>query len=829
MAPPEKVDRYEIQGEIDRGGMATVFKAYDPRFQRTVAVKLLPQQMMHDPEFRERFTREARTIARLEHPAIVPVYDFGEENGQPYLVMRLMLGGSLQHRLDKGPLSVDEAAVILQRLGSALDTAHSKGIIHRDLKPSNVLFDQYGESYLADFGIAHVSSSEANLTASGSLVGTPTYMSPEQVYGDKTLDGRSDIYALGVILFQMLTGHTPYDADTPARVMMKHVMDPVPAISTERPDLPPEMDAIITKAMAKERDERYATASDLTSDITHATQKTTQPDLAADLAALQADIAPEIAESEPAEPETVSPPPRRKKEVIGIGTTSDDYYQTQTSSGKIPVWIWAVVALVLLVCVGGTIGVGVLIFNAASEGDGGLLGTDSEATAVALDDEAVTQTRAAEIATRAAFVAESTTNEPETAVPENTPMPTENPEETEVTVDANTAIEQTRESAAATRDASATEGNGSDSVEQTRESIIATRDAAAEADGSTRDNVALPNPFENPTLRADFGPESGELEHEDDDIIELIYADNSPQNFVVSADIGNPYSADKGGWDFGIIFRQEEVDEELRLVIRSDGEWNLNNRAADDDQFLQDGDVYDLLELAEDGGNQITLIALDDTGYFILNGEFVAELDISERPSAGNIALGTGFYAANEQEGFATSYENFSVWEVEPEFGPETGELEHILDDLIKLEKTDVNLTNFIATANFLNPFSADESDWDLGYGFRVDEDQYWLVIESTGDWTLVERYDSDADTDEDTAFGEVDNLDTDADGSNEVTLIAVGETGYLVVNDEFVDAFDLSNIPEAGDVEIVTAFYFDHEIEGNATGYEDFTVWPLP
>jgi eukaryotic-like serine/threonine-protein kinase len=225
---PEKIGRYQIDGEIGRGGMATVFKAYDPRFERHVAVKVLPREFMHDPEFRARFNREAKTIAALEHPAIVPVYDYGDEEGLLYLVMRYMPGGSLSDRLEQGPLSIEESAEILQRLGSALDRAHSQGIIHRDLKPSNVLFDQYGDAFLADFGIVRVAGSDSNLTASGSLVGTPMYMSPEQVYGDKELDGRSDIYALGIILFQMLTGHLPYEADTPAKMMMKHILDPRP-------------------------------------------------------------------------------------------------------------------------------------------------------------------------------------------------------------------------------------------------------------------------------------------------------------------------------------------------------------------------------------------------------------------------------------------------------------------------------------------------------------------------------------------------------------------------------------------------------------------------
>ncbi|MCA9872998.1 MAG: serine/threonine protein kinase, partial [Anaerolineales bacterium] len=175
---PEKIGRYEVEEEIGRGGMATVYKAYDPRFERHVAIKVLPPEFMHDAEFRARFNREAKTIASLEHPAIVPVYDYGEDAGLLYLVMRYMPGGSLADRLENGPLSIEESAEILQRLGSALDRAHSEGIIHRDLKPSNILFDQYGDAFLADFGIVRLTTSDSNLTASGSLVGTPTYMSP---------------------------------------------------------------------------------------------------------------------------------------------------------------------------------------------------------------------------------------------------------------------------------------------------------------------------------------------------------------------------------------------------------------------------------------------------------------------------------------------------------------------------------------------------------------------------------------------------------------------------------------------------------------------------
>jgi len=242
--------------------MATVFQAHDPSFKRDVAIKVLPREFLHDPTFRSRFEREAQTIAALEHPAIVPVYDFGEEEGQPYLVMRYMPGGSLADRLKEGPLQPAETARILQRIGAALDRAHSQGVIHRDLKPGNILFDQYSDPHLADFGIVKLTQQTSTFTGTG-VIGTPAYMSPEQAKGEANIDGRSDIYALGAILFEMLTGIQPYNADTPMGLAVKHIVEPVPRILKVRPDLPPGCETIIARAMAKEREDRYARASEL--------------------------------------------------------------------------------------------------------------------------------------------------------------------------------------------------------------------------------------------------------------------------------------------------------------------------------------------------------------------------------------------------------------------------------------------------------------------------------------------------------------------------------------------------------------------------------------
>lgn len=272
MTLPTKIGRYEIQREIGRGGMAIVYQAHDPMFARDVAVKVLPGTHLGDPNFRLRFEREAKMVAALEHPAVVPVYDFGEENGRLYLVMRLMSGGTLSARLQEGPLPVQEAVTILNRIASALDVAHQKGIVHRDLKPDNILFDQYGSAYLSDFGIARLAESQATLTGHFAI-GTPGYMSPEQIQG-QTLDGRSDIYALGVIIFEMLTGKRPFQADTPAMVLVKQMTNTSPSVRDFLPDLPETYDAVLQQTMAKRREDRPDTARAIAQQLNEAVNAT---------------------------------------------------------------------------------------------------------------------------------------------------------------------------------------------------------------------------------------------------------------------------------------------------------------------------------------------------------------------------------------------------------------------------------------------------------------------------------------------------------------------------------------------------------------------------
>lgn len=265
----QTVGPYRLVEKLGAGGMAEVYKAYHPRLERYVAIKFIRPELATDEDFKARFEQEARAVAQLSHPNIVHIYDFGEEGARYYLVMEFVAGSTLKDRLQSlanagEMMPPDETLHIIRQVSRALDDAHRQGIIHRDVKPANIMLTPDGRAVLNDFGLARMIGATAGLTRTGATIGTPAYMSPEQIRGERAEIGpASDLYSLGVVLYEMLTGCVPFSADTPLAVMLKHLNDPIPLPRARNPLLSEDVERVILKALAKDPTDRYQTAGDL--------------------------------------------------------------------------------------------------------------------------------------------------------------------------------------------------------------------------------------------------------------------------------------------------------------------------------------------------------------------------------------------------------------------------------------------------------------------------------------------------------------------------------------------------------------------------------------
>ncbi len=259
----ENVGPYRIIEQLGQGGMATVYKAYHASLDRYVALKVLHPAFNEDQTFTMRFQREARVVARLEHPHIVPIYDYSEHEKRPYLVMKYIEGDTLKARLNQGPLTSGEIEQVVNSVGAALEYAHRQGILHRDIKPSNVMIAKDDTMYLADFGLARIAQAGESTMSSDSIMGTPQYISPEQAMGKKDLDAGTDIYSFGVMLYEMVVGRVPFNADTPFSVIHDHIYTPLPLPQKVNPDVPDSVQRVLLKALAKDRIDRYATIEEL--------------------------------------------------------------------------------------------------------------------------------------------------------------------------------------------------------------------------------------------------------------------------------------------------------------------------------------------------------------------------------------------------------------------------------------------------------------------------------------------------------------------------------------------------------------------------------------
>ena len=259
-------ERFRLEEKVGSGGMSSVYRAYDPTLERRVAIKMMHRDLSGDPDQLERFRREARAVAQLNHPHVVTVIDAGEDDGAPYIVFEYVEGETLKERIRRlGRLPIDEAIAYAIEIGRALECAHAHKLVHRDVKPQNVLIDPDGRAKVTDFGIAR-SMEAQGLTATGRVLGTTDYVSPEQALGHEVTE-QSDIYSLGIVLYEMLTGEAPFKADTQVAVAMKHVREPMPDAQRRRPEISATLAAVVERATAKETQNRYATVDEMVHDL----------------------------------------------------------------------------------------------------------------------------------------------------------------------------------------------------------------------------------------------------------------------------------------------------------------------------------------------------------------------------------------------------------------------------------------------------------------------------------------------------------------------------------------------------------------------------------
>jgi serine/threonine protein kinase len=674
----QQLGQYKIVELLGMGGMAAVYKARQVSMGRDVALKVIEPTLTGSAEFTKRFEREMKASAMLSHPHILKVFDFGQQNGLVYLVMELLTGGSLADQISVGAMPLPQVTHLLEQIASALDYAHQKGIIHRDLKPQNVLLDESGNAFLTDFGIVKLVDETSALTQKGSVVGTPAYISPEHWLG-QPVDYRADIYALGVVLFEMLTGQQPFQGETLYSMMKLHVNELPPSVLERRPGLSPQIEEVLAQALAKNPAQRYSSAGDLATAFKEATTAPATPAPARPPVRQPGQVTPRpnVAETAPS-PRQVDAGETSPMPVYGGGAPSGSTVhdtvpiaiplpaparptappQTQRQPAKQPPAASANPAtrrLPMPLIVGGVAVIAVLIVVVVliASGGGGLSAPQQTQTQAAI--LALTPSQTFTPSATVPIVAINATN---TRTPTRTPTLT--PTFTPSLTFTPTTTPTFTDTPAATLTATSTATETPTTLPTQTPNIGATATALVTA--TVRAITGNVNGLIRSSERV-LGPVTGTLSHNSGDAIVTQDAGLSLQDFVIDARFFNPYEAtDTAIWDYGFLFRSEGTGKQYRLEIRSNKIWGLLLKVQDDlaPVVVAKGNL-DNLDLTANGSNLLRLVVKGSEAYFYVNEQYVGTLDVSAKMVAGDISIATGILQGDKIVGKATRFENWAI------------------------------------------------------------------------------------------------------------------------------------------------------------------------
>ena len=821
----DRLGQYELVTKLGEGGMGIVYLARQTVPARQVALKVAKPEILLDPLNRARFLQEANAVAKLQHPHIVPIYEVGEAAllGQqtPYIAMAYIEGLTLRDYLSQnGALPLRETTEIIRQVGMALDHAHHNAIIHRDIKPSNILLDKNRLAYLMDFGLARDVNVASGLTMAGALVGTPEYMSPEQAEGAKVIGPPSDIYALGLVLYEMLTGKLPFQGETPLSIITSRLTrQPIPPRSFMS-SLPPVVEDILMRTLARRPEHRFHSAAELVQALqaaeatptANATYQGQVPTVRTDatLAATPAPtyempktmVLPSNAPIQPlpAPPQTygsmpsalpggtlppVGPPPP-----LGAGGVPPGGWGTppppppqRANRGRLFLGLGIGLFVFLLLLGGGVVGRNVIVSQQATAT------AIAGATATAVAD-AATATAASEATATAVAKAATATASAVAAVATRTAV-----------AQATAAPRQTATAVAAA----------------TNTAVAATSTALA----------SVP-PAEGWYGRTIFGPRQGELLYNADKIV-AVTANIAQADFVADVRMFNPPTAK---WDYGIQFRSTST-KEYRLIFASTKKWKLtlyDGNASGADRFttVDSGDVS-RLNLRTGAYNDLRVAAITDVGLVYVNNVFVTQLDLSAHRGAGDVAAAAWMFTDSGEPGVITNFRDFNIWKIST-VSIADGQIAHQPDNTsIETKRLREDARDFLIIAGFTNPYavSADQG-WDYGVAFRrTAKAQHFITLDSSGKWLHWLRTIVNGKVDDKIVTqGTISNLDLAANGGNKLVVFANGPTGRLYINGKFVSELDLSGALDSGSLDLFTGFSKGHEFSGSSTGYNSIDVY---